>query len=481
MRRSTRTRQTVLLAVCLATSITARSTTPNVFERSTCPDPLYNACSQAGLPANFCCPSGNTCIPLAGNTTVLCCPDGQTCQTIRPIVCDITSQNVTLHPDNTLKTTALTASLPTCAGQCCPFGYSCNGGGNCQMNTDQSIAPSGSTSSGTTSTTSPTSTSTSSSTSKPSSTSTSSSSNSTAPVTATTNKFPVSIFLAGFLPGVALGILLTLLIICIRGSRSRAKNTSANERRRSGSSFGNTFISDPQPIHEDMRTDFLRKPPMTPSSTAGSTPDRRNTMKGKVQGLFRKSRGPEPNQWNAELAPPMPLNVQKNVTTQRPVTPPNQRASSGHFDVPLGLDDGTSSMHRSPAPAPAMQGSGGLRADRRDSYVTTMSDMMDRDRMSSSVGSGNAPLAGLPKGQRESIPPFHSGLWVPSLLRESFMDVDLERGDASSFVPSPMTSGHSSWSRTLTGSPSQSPLPGSSLKPSPTPRKPEFDGSMNMF
>lgn len=143
-------------------------------------------------------------------------------------------------------------------------------------------------------------------------------------------------------------------------------------------------------------------------------------MKGKVQGLFRKSRGPGTAQWEAEVAPPMPLNVQKNVKINaRPVTPPNQRATSGTF-VPLAFDDG-SSTHRSPAtlapstpPTLRTNPGGGLRANDRDSYITTMSDIMDRDKAGSiGSGSGNAPLAGLPKkgqpyvyhGQTYNSPP----------------------------------------------------------------------------
>jgi len=108
----------LLAAIFLATSVTARS--PNVlFKRdSTCPDTSQNQCNQAGLPDNFCCPATTTCIPLAGNTTVLCCPSGSSCDTIKPITCDISAQNVTLNTDSTLKTTALTLPLPTCGGQC---------------------------------------------------------------------------------------------------------------------------------------------------------------------------------------------------------------------------------------------------------------------------------------------------------------------------------------------------------------------------
>lgn len=38
-------------------------------------------------------------------------------------------------------TNALTGTLPTCAGMCCPFGYTCDGGGNCILNSDQNAKP----------------------------------------------------------------------------------------------------------------------------------------------------------------------------------------------------------------------------------------------------------------------------------------------------------------------------------------------------
>lgn len=108
---------------------------------STCGDSSYTQCTQAGLPDDFCCPSDHSCIALAGKTTALCCPAGSDCAAIRPIPCDVSLQDKSLHPENVVMTNALTGTLPTCAGMCCPFGYSCDGGGNCIQNSDQNAKP----------------------------------------------------------------------------------------------------------------------------------------------------------------------------------------------------------------------------------------------------------------------------------------------------------------------------------------------------
>ncbi|KKY39931.1 hypothetical protein UCDDA912_g00084 [Diaporthe ampelina] len=108
---------------------------------STCGDSSYQQCTQAGLPDDFCCPADHSCIALAGKTTALCCPDGNDCNAIRPIPCDISLQDKSLHPENVVMTNALTGSLPKCADSlCCPFGYSCDGT-NCIMNSDQNAKP----------------------------------------------------------------------------------------------------------------------------------------------------------------------------------------------------------------------------------------------------------------------------------------------------------------------------------------------------
>ncbi|KAG4425772.1 hypothetical protein IFR04_000979 [Cadophora malorum] len=369
----------LLAAIFLATSVTARS--PNVlFKRdSTCPDTSQNQCNQAGLPDNFCCPATTTCIPLAGNTTVLCCPSGSSCDTIKPITCDISAQNVTLNTDSTLKTTALTLPLPTCGGQCCPFGYSCDGSNNCVKNEDQQIAPGPATSS---SSSSAAPTSSTSRNSSPSSTTTSSpSTNTPVVISPSCDKFPVTAVLAGFFPGLAAGILLSIAGVCILGSRRRKA-----ARRRSGSSFGN--ISDPTPS-SDMRTDFLRKPPQTPSTMVASTPERRDTVQ-RVKSLFRKT--PNSPGQSPRLAPPLPLNVQRPMAqNNRPVTPPLQREPS-YEDINIFADGDTASALRERERGNGRANGSGLAPPgvpgMRDSHQTTFSDMMER-----------SGLAGLQKGQ----------------------------------------------------------------------------------
>lgn len=107
---------------------------------STCGDSSYTQCSQ-GLPDEFCCPSDNSCIALAGSTTALCCPKDEDCSEIEPIPCDLSLEDKSQHPDNVVMTTALTGTLETCGNACCPFGYSCNSAGNCDMDADQSKQP----------------------------------------------------------------------------------------------------------------------------------------------------------------------------------------------------------------------------------------------------------------------------------------------------------------------------------------------------
>ncbi|PVH77823.1 hypothetical protein DL98DRAFT_517132 [Cadophora sp. DSE1049] len=104
---------------------------------SNCPNPSFVPC-QGALP-NSCCPSTNTCIPLAGNTTVLCCPSGSDCKEIKPITCDLSQQNVTVNPDAVVQTTLLSGTLLSCGEKCCPFGYSCNDNENCAMDLDQKL------------------------------------------------------------------------------------------------------------------------------------------------------------------------------------------------------------------------------------------------------------------------------------------------------------------------------------------------------
>lgn len=336
----------------------------NIFERaSTCADPKNIQCTQAGLPSNFCCGASSECIVLAANTTVLCCPPGSSCSTIKSIGCDISLQNASANADISLMTTALTATLPTCGNQCCPFGYSCDSNSNCVQDANQDTAP-------TTSSTSASTPSASSSTTG-ASTSVTPVTNESPQDTASCNKFPITALLVGFFPGLVLGTLLAAASICLLGARGRRK---AARRRQSGSSFGN--ISDPQP-QSDMRTDFLRKQPETPS-TVSSNLSRQPTVQ-RVRSLFRKSSATASLRQGPGSAPPVPELPALRMSTfdgnTRPVTPALQREPS-YENIDIFADGDTASALRE-------------REKRSESQrMTTFSDMMEK-----------SGLAGLQKGQ----------------------------------------------------------------------------------
>ncbi|KAI9818028.1 MAG: hypothetical protein M1827_000652 [Pycnora praestabilis] len=179
---------------------------------------------------------------------------------IQPITCDITQQNATAHPQNPIKTTNLTATLPTCGSECCPLGYTCQNGNQCVIDP----TPSASTTSSTSASASivPT--------LVPIVTAPANSGNAT--VEAHCDAFPAKAVVAGFFPGMILGALLAALAFCL------LRRTKKN--RQSGD-FGHVSatVSDPiyQPQQTAMRSDFLRR---------GSASDQRSS---KVRSLFSKS------------------------------------------------------------------------------------------------------------------------------------------------------------------------------------------------
>ncbi|PBP25770.1 hypothetical protein BUE80_DR003301 [Diplocarpon rosae] len=355
MRASRSSKHALLAAVFHATSVTARSSNDLLERQSTCPDTSQSRCAQSGLPDNFCCPSNSNCVPLAGNTTVLCCPAGTTdCSTIKPITCDISSQNVTLHPDNALKTTALDVPLT-----------SCNNLGNCLINADQKAVPGSSSSSTATRSSSPT---TSAAATGLSFTSSASASTTTPIVTASSkcSNFSAPGVVVGFFSGLVAGSAITLAVICLLGAQRRQKSRKSAA---SASSFGK--ISEPQPSR-DMRTDFLRKPP-----PQGFSPSRRHTVQ-RVKSLFRRE--------HSDVQPPMPLKVRRP-----PVTPPLQREPSFE-NISIFADGDTASSLREQERAGANTPGLGLPPPRigvmRQGHETTFSDLMER-----------SGLAGLQKGQ----------------------------------------------------------------------------------
>lgn len=134
----------VLLLDLLGVTVSASAISANrLFGRAdTCPA-NFSRCQPETLPPDFCCPPGQQCMALAGNTTLVCCPVEDGCTIIRPISCQISLQDGDKHPTALIKTTALNGVLGHCgSGTCCPFGYSCADNGICKLDADQDAKPS---------------------------------------------------------------------------------------------------------------------------------------------------------------------------------------------------------------------------------------------------------------------------------------------------------------------------------------------------
>ncbi|KAF5023853.1 hypothetical protein F66182_4057 [Fusarium sp. NRRL 66182] len=130
----------VLLLAALCASTTSALPASHVFSRAdTCKSDQTSCNSDL---ASFCCPEGNSCRLLAGQTTAVCCPEGETCNTIQPITCDIRGQDQKRFPNAPVKTIVFNVELQKCGGRCCPFGYSCEGE-QCVLDKDQSEPPEG--------------------------------------------------------------------------------------------------------------------------------------------------------------------------------------------------------------------------------------------------------------------------------------------------------------------------------------------------
>lgn len=233
-----------------------------------------------GLPNGFCCATGTVCLPLNNTATAaaICCPAGKDCTQIQPITCDTSQQDAGRHPTLPFHMADTSVELQTCGSNCCPLGFSCDGGTTCKIMDSTKAAPSSSSSS---SLSSPTSTA--SSAAAASSTQTTLSTNTSATTTITSSsvaaaalrptatsdaanspKQPTSDdgvtgkgFAAGFIPGIILGILATAGILWYLRRRNAQRNRESGE----------TFIGRRQPAPKisepiyqpqmGMRTDFL--------------------------------------------------------------------------------------------------------------------------------------------------------------------------------------------------------------------------------
>ncbi|POS88211.1 hypothetical protein EPUL_000800 [Erysiphe pulchra] len=236
-------------------------------------------------------------------------------------------QNVTANPDSPVKTTALNSSMKKCGTGCCPFGFSCNSAGVCNMNANQSFMPSlllppivipptamtasagiympqATTSSITTpSTTLPTSLLT-----TPSGSITTSA---TIPVPAERSKHKLSpiAILVGLFPGLVGGILLVVALLYFRKMYKKRKKETNSIRPLIKS------ISAPEPIN-DIRTDFLGMHVSQDSTMfTGASYSEKSSSFYQDSSIFRI-----PSHSNLDLdealktpLPPPPLNIRKRA------------------------------------------------------------------------------------------------------------------------------------------------------------------------
>ncbi|KAI1329602.1 hypothetical protein F5Y16DRAFT_90362 [Xylariaceae sp. FL0255] len=231
------------LSLASATSIRS----PWLLERDNTCAANYSKCAGTGLPANFCCQTGQDCIVLAGNTTVLCCPSGVDCSVIEPINCNISLQDASTNPTAEVKTTELDEKLPTCGTGCCPFGYHCDTSSkNCVEDTDQSQKPGASTS--TTAPASPSTSSPSTTTSQGTTSATNTPATTDAATSATPSANPTAAKVSNTasIAGGVVGALFGLFLIgaCFWFVRRRRHKREAENDRDSTASFGN-IISHP--------------------------------------------------------------------------------------------------------------------------------------------------------------------------------------------------------------------------------------------
>ncbi|KAI6082117.1 hypothetical protein F4821DRAFT_220444 [Hypoxylon rubiginosum] len=276
------------LAAVLAATVSASFIRPSALlsrADETCAADNFTRCTQSGLPDNFCCETGSTCLVLAGATTILCCPDGSTCAKISAITCDITLQDASSNPAAEIKTTALDSELAKCGDQCCPFGYRCDGT-ICVKEDDQSQKPApkstGTSTPASTPTPTPTPTAdpTASATVSVSGITTAAPSTTETPAPSTESTSNTVKVVGGVIGGVVGLVLIVVAVIVCRFKRRKqqreqqqaaGQNHQLRRHNSSTSSFGN-IIGEPKPhpIYANDRIDFLAKQSSETGSMASS-------------------------------------------------------------------------------------------------------------------------------------------------------------------------------------------------------------------
>ncbi|KZF24804.1 hypothetical protein L228DRAFT_281845 [Xylona heveae TC161] len=320
-----------------------------------CADSSFTQCLGHNFPANFCCPSSTSCLPINGAKTIICCPVGQTCQFIQPITCNIQQQNATAHPENYIKSTDLTSTLKKCGTDCCPDGYSCQNN-ICLMDNGSSPVSSGSP----TSTASPTA-----SNGVPNiggaSNANCNASNSSSLLGEDRNcpSFPGRAVVAGFFPGAIAGALATAIVFFLLAKRQQQKELAQNGEDRK------TISKVSPPMYEQRetyRTDFLRRASRAPGVSRARSLFTRSPVIGTPKSSTSHS-------------------SRRQFADEERHTPTIRRLSSTEsIDVVL-------------SPPPPLRVNGGLRPPTQMTSHTTFTEMMTQARYNRGTMQHRPPIS----------------------------------------------------------------------------------------
>lgn len=254
-------------------------TLPRRQTQGTCPTDSNLKQCPSDFPPDFCCSLGTTCLHIniddTSTTAAICCPNGSDCNRINPVSCDQAKQDARQIPNSQLHSTPPQA-LSTCSTGCCPMGFSCEndqcvaqvslskGGGSTQP-----ISPSPNSPSSTQSTTTP----------DTGSKVDPSANNSGGFIAAhsTESPFNGTSFLAGLIPGLAIGCILVALVFfcCIRNRRRDRDSHRGDRRREWGEKSRDTLtdLSTLQSARPTMHGRSISEPTYDPSATGVTRTD----------------------------------------------------------------------------------------------------------------------------------------------------------------------------------------------------------------
>lgn len=291
----------------------------------TCPSENPVSCSavDSQLPSNFCCGKDTTCVSIDQSSSAICCPKGQNCDNIGTINCDVSLQDASKNT-GPIFTSNLDQKLPTCGDKCCPFGY------NCGKANDKDVCVLDKSRAGAASTTRVTSTTSATVTATPTSLASGIDSKDPLPTKEASN-FPTGVFLAGFFPGIVVGILATLAWVVL--TKRNNKPPSSRGLKMSGTNGERPFISGPikDIRHSNERSDFL-----------GRTRTRARSM----FSTHRRSRTVDStDMWATKMpTPPINNNVPVNYINDMPDVPvtPARRVARYNSEEDMRISSGPS-------------------------------------------------------------------------------------------------------------------------------------------